>query len=396
MKVLITSDTYLPLTGGAEIHVSNLIKNLKAKGHQVFLLTNTLGDSSEIYSKDILRIPWQRNYFTILKAIFKATKSIDIIHSHYCYRLAFFAGLMAKFRRKPFFVTLHGLGILNHPGTVWYYQAMHSLYRYVSLKLADKVISTSQDLAGFAYKYISPKKVIIISNGVDFRLFSQERDSEEIENLRKKYQDKKIILSVRRLNPKNGIQYLIETMPYILSQDKNIKYLIIGQGRLEKQIRKRITELNLNNYVEMLGEIPNEKIYQYMTIANVVVFPSTAESTSIACLEAMACAKPIVASKVGGLIELLGENNERGILIKLFDWGKSSYDAPPIDQVSKEKYQLLARVILKVLEDEKLAQEISSKAQKYVKENHDWEIITDKIIDVYKLGIYKKKTFSRP
>jgi len=369
-----TADTYLPRIGGAEIHVANLRQKLIERGHQVKLLTTEPGNNEQ----EIIRIPWKRNYFELLSRFWRLSSDVDLIHSHYCYRLAFFVGIIAKLRRKPFIITLHGYGILNHPGTPWYFQLVHSLYRFWSLHFATLIISTSRDLARHAEKYISSKKIVLISNGVDFSKFSQIQDTAR---LRKKYKDAKIILTVRRLTPKCGIQYLVEAMPHILRQEPSAYYIMIGDGVLREEIKKRIQILGIKDKVEMLGTVPNENVLEYLAFADVVVFPSTAESTSIACIEAMAMGKPIVASRVGGLIELLGEN-ERGLLVKMFDWETCNYEAPLISEIPNERYEALAQGIITILKDRDLANKLGSRAKEYAK-HFDWEQITIATENVY-------------
>ena len=188
-------------------------------------------------------------------------------------------------------------------------------------------------------------------------------------------------MTVRRLVEKNGIHFLVEAMPYIIKQIPNIKYVIVGDGRMREFLQKRINDLGINNYIDLVGMIDNQMVPQYLKIADVVVFPSTAESSSLACAEAMAMGNAmVVASNVGGLVELLGKDQSRGKLVKLVDWQGSNYNAPL--ELFKDRYIDLANVIVNCIDQKDY--NIINAAQKYAKTRLSWKVITKKIIEVYK------------
>lgn len=375
-----TSETYLPRFGGAEIHVDNLIKNLKQKKHDILLFTNEEGGENT----GVIRLEWKKkNLFKIWKILWKESPDVDIIHCHYSYRLAAICSVIGRLRGIPVVITLHGMGILNHPDTIFIYQLAHSLYRYTSLKLSTRIISTSEDLAKFAYKYINKDKVSIIMNGFDEYLFN--RNVSISKDLLNKNDKNKIIVTVRRLVPKNGVHYLIEAMPYIIEKIPNVKYIIIGDGPMKEYIKDRIQKLGIGGYVDIIGELPSKEIPEYLKLSDVVIFPSTAESSSIACAEAMAVGCSIVASRVGGLVELLGKNEERGRFVRLVDWEDSDYGAPI--EIGNDKYRELADVVITSVLDKK--KEKLNNALIYAETNLSWESISDQTINLYNKVIKK-------
>lgn len=377
MKVLLTCESYLPRVGGAEIHVKNLFERLIDDRHDSSLLTNERGlDLDKVY-----RVAWsRRNSLKLVRTLWMLSKGRDIIHSHYCHRLAFIAGMIGKIRRIPVVITLHGMGILDHPGAPFWGRMSHSFYRFWSLQLCTYVISTSEDLAQVADKYISRKKITVILNGYDSDLFPfSSRTKTDVTD---SYSSRKIILTVRRLVPKNGLHYLVEAMPYILKEIPEAHYLLAGDGNMRSYVEKRIEEMGLSNSITLLGMINNHEVPKYIDEADVVVFPSTAESSSIACAEAMGAGKIVVASRVGGLIELLGEKEERGYLVNLVPWVSSNYDAPLT--LPKENYQNLAIAIVKAfsLSEENLQKKVQ--ASKFAQRELSWNAIYEKTLLVYK------------
>lgn len=378
MKILMTSETCFPSVGGAEVHLHNLYTRMQILGHHVVLITNDLHpDSEEI---NIIRIPWSgRSMVKILLRIWKESEGSSLIHSHYAHRLAMLSGIVGRLKGIPVVVTLHGMGILDLPNSGIVARIKHSIYRYAALKLCTHVISTSEDLALVADRYIRRDKLTVIMNGYDAKKF-YELESSEVLN-KANLSGKRIIMTVRRLVAKNGPHYLIESLPFILSQVPNVHYVVVGDGRLRKSMEDRVQELGLIDKVTFVGMVDNTQVAQYLSIADVVVFPSTAESSSIACAEAMGMRKMIVASRVGGLVELLGAEEERGYLVDLVPWSSSNYGAPKtLPEVS---YHNLADGIVAALQSDKKNEEIRTRASNYAKGELSWESILDKTISVY-------------
>jgi glycosyltransferase involved in cell wall biosynthesis len=372
MKILMTSETYIPRVGGAEVHVMNLLSKLRALGHEITLITN----EPSIVQDSIIRIPWKKSsFFFISYTLWKESKGCDLIHAHYCHRLAFFSSIIGIIRNIPVVITEHGMGILDHPHTKIHNRIVHSFYRYMSLHLATKIISTSQDLADIAYRYVPEDKVAIIMNGYDNTLFKPDSSTEVSSHNSR-------MVTVRRLVPKNGIQYLIEAMPYLLKINPFVHCTVVGDGPLRAKIEKRIMELQLGEAVTLVGMQPNDVVVEYLKKANAIVFPSTAESSSIACAEAMGMKKIVIASKVGGLIELLGRGEERGLLVSLVPWEHSSYDAPL--ELPKEKYELLAQRIAEGLLDNTVNESRRQKAYEYAQHELSWDAVIKKTVAIYK------------
>jgi len=375
MKILMTSETYLPRIGGGEIHVKNLFERLNENGNQVTLITHDEGPKMS----GVIRIPWRRSNLSLLLSKFwKNSKGTDIIHAHYCHRLAFFATVIGKIRGVPTVVTLHGMGLLDAPGASRWGSFSHRIYRYWSLKLATYVISTSEDLAVVADRFISRKKMGVILNGYDASLFSTKKITEDPSDS----SVKKIILSVRRLVPKNGLHYLVEALPYVLAERPDIHYVAAGDGTLGEHIKDRVAQLGLTQHVTFLGMVDNDRVHEALAEADVVVFPSTAESSSIACAEAMGMGKLVVASRVGGLVELVGTHEERGYLVDIVPWTGSNYDAPLTLPV--QSYKNLADGIIKALNDSSDNNEKRNRAEIFAKKELSWDSIYKRTLDVYK------------
>lgn len=387
MRILIVSDTYLPLVGGAEVHVAELVRNLRQLGHDVRLfVTEERAVPGEV---GVTRIKWHRNFGEVFRGLWKLTSEFkpEVIAAHYSYRLAAIAGVVARLRRIPMTVTLHGMGTLPEPHAGLKSRLQVNLYRHVSLATATHVIATSQDMLD-AVPWVT-SKTTIISNGADADNFNPAKllSNPAVDAIRARVGSRPIILTVRRLNPKCGIQYLVEAMPEVVRRHPDVLYLMVGTGRLDDSLRARIKELGLERNIEMVGLVQNPEVPKWMAVSDVVVFPSTAESTSISCIEAMLMAKPVVASAVGGLIELLGRDGVRGCLVKLVDWEHSDYEAPEVSAIPKERFSALANAVSDLLDDKMGCQRMGKAAREYALVNCTWKVVTERTVEIYRAAI---------
>jgi len=375
MKILMTSDTYLPSIGGGEYHVYYLAREIKGMGHEVTLFTTQKGECDDDKEMDVHRMQYKgiKSVFPLFKAIWKLSKNVDLIHAHYSYRLSFIAASVAFLRFKPFVVTQHGLGLLPEAGAKFPYTLAFKLWRWWSMKKAKKVISTSDDLSVDIKKLGFGKKIIHIPNGYDSERFKQMGF---IRN------EDPVLLTTRRLVPKTGIQYLIAALPALKVKHPKLKFISIGDGRLKGDLEELAEELGVSSMVEFKGSVPHEKILDYQKRADIVVFPSTAESTSLACIESMALGKIIVASRVGGLIELLGAHEERGYLVPITDSEHCNYEAPM--EIEPKKIARLSDAILNALEDREKAESKAKKAAEYARANYAWSEVAKRTEEVYK------------
>ncbi|MFH1790298.1 MAG: glycosyltransferase family 4 protein [bacterium] len=371
ITVGLITDTFLPQIGGAEVHVKYLARFLN-KSYNIKIYTSTPGES-QYDNIQVVRSKSTGNklfkFFSDFKDLFFFIKSVDLVHAHYTYYLSFISGLLSKALRRPFVVTLHGLGTLDSSVDKNF---IRKIFRFCSFKLSDAVIATSQEMADVAKRFVNIKKIHIVTNGVDTNFFTPE--GKKVEG------DKKIILSVRRLTPKNGVQYLVESAPSIIQRVEDAEIWITCKDKLEKYLRERVKQLNIQKYVKFIGEIDNEKLPNIYNKADVVVFPSSAESTSIACLEAMSCGNAIVASALSVYKEMIGEN-ERGILVELFSRDYSDYNAPMC--ISDERIRKLSDAIVNLCNDSQLRKNCGEKARLYAVQNYDWVVITKQIKDIY-------------
>jgi glycosyltransferase involved in cell wall biosynthesis len=378
LKIGMLVDTYLPVIGGAEIHVLELCRALRTLGHVPIVCTASVpgGDPDED-EFPVTRIPglrysgwttWLRLPFA-LPGLLRVIRQVDVVHCHYTFFMAMLGTWLGHLLGKRTAVTLHGLGTLDSSVGK---SAMMRFFRRASLKWADLVIATSPEMRAVALRFVPDEKIVVISNGVNTSRFAP---------LTKEISSEIVILTMRRLAPKNGVQYLVEAAPAVIAALPQVCFWVAGEGKLEAYIRQRVAELGVEARFRFIGMVPHARTAEYYQKADVVVFPSSAESTSLACLEAMSMEKAIVASNLQAYQDMLGAQ-ERGLLVELFDRVESDYNAPL--NLAPERIQALAQAILKLAGDPVLRQEIGSQARRFVIKEFDWARIADLTCRAYR------------
>jgi len=426
VKIGMLVDTYLPILGGAEIHVLELSRALRQQGFEIAICTavppppppspcladrqamaengggekyfSTAGGKAARSTEKvlplfpgeggaggmgeefpILRLPrllgggWRAvlGILPALPRLIAFIRDVDFVHCHYSFLMAALGTLLCRLLGKPSAVTLHGLGTLDSSVDK---SPLHRLYRFIALKLAGTIIATSEEMRAVALRFSPADRVVVIPNGVNTHAFTPSPKPESTS-------PELVILTMRRLAPKNGVQYLVEAAPEVVAALPQVRFWVAGEGKLESALRKQVKEEKLEEYFCFLGIVPHEQTPEYYHQADIVVFPSSAESTSLACLEAMCCEKAIIASNLSAYKDMLGASGERGALVPLFDREESDYNAPLT--LPPERIHALAQAIISLAGDAKLRTRLGKAARRFAVERYDWSLIATQTVHIY-------------
>jgi glycosyltransferase involved in cell wall biosynthesis len=181
-------------------------------------------------------------------------------------------------------------------------------------KMTDKIVAVSEDVKKDIIRYgkVEPSKIVVIPNGIDTEKFNPKGNFADI---RKEFSIKKGALVagfVGRIVLAKGLEYLIDSIPYIKEECKNIKFLIIGEGSLVERLHEQAKENKVYDYIIFAGG--RRDIPDILSCIDVFVMPSIAEGLPNALLEAMAMGKPIIATEIGGIPEVI-KNGVNGLLV---------------------------------------------------------------------------------
>ena len=249
------------------------------------------------------------------KLIYKAAKKIvinqhiELLHADN----AIPSGLIALFLSKRFKI---GYILYAHGEEIVLYSRFFP-EKYVSpyvYKHAKAVIANSSFTVGLLKKIgVKDKNIHLIHPGVDVEHFKPDLDTSE---LRKKYNlsNKKIIVTISRLQERKGQDYVICAMPFILKEIANAHYLIVGDGEERERLEKLVKDLSLEDKVTFVGFVSEEELPYYYNLADVFILANRITSTNdvegfgMVFIEANACEKPVIGGKTGGAIDAIIEN----------------------------------------------------------------------------------------
>lgn len=221
-------------------------------------------------------------------------------------------------------------------------------------KYVDYMFCVSQDNAKKIERRYSTK-VKVIPNGVDTKKFKPIQSKRD--ELRKKYDimDKKVLISVGRVVGWKGFQLVIESLLHL----EEFYYVLIGDGDYLQELKELAKKLGVEKRVLFLGAIQNKELPNYLNLADIFIQPSIGhEAFGITIVEAMACGLPVVASRNGGIVDIVVD----GKVGYLFEIGN-------IEQMSslvKESYSNKT--------------ELSLNALQHVKSNFTWKSSVKKLL----------------
>ena len=334
MKILLISPT-LEGIGGVAQHSRDLIKFLQESNHHVDIIS----------SENIPTIPIKKlkNPSFLLSSFFKTKfmKHYDIVHAQHP-----IAALAMKNITGKKILTIHGIyseqiKILHGKSS----STFSNKYEKNALTWTDAI--TAGSLEAFNHYKKLASNVFFIPNGINIKSLPSKIDT--------RYS--KQIIFAGRLSKEKGIHTVIKSAKNL---PKDINLIIIGDGPEKSFVVESIK--NCQN-IHYLGYQPKEKTIPLIRGSKLLIQPSIAEGISATLLEAMACNTPIIATNVGGNIELF--SNDRGILIE------------------PENPEELLNHIVSIIDDDEKLEKISKLAFSEV-QNYNWSKIGQKYLDLYK------------
>ena len=214
----------------------------------------------------------------------------------------------------------------------WYFNAQMSakkqkfiaiIERILSIK-TDKIINISQSEydSAIKYKIANKKKMCIIENGIDFKKF--ENSNQFRNEIREKYNIKNeeiLIGVVARVSEQKDPLTTIKAFKLVHDKMQNTKLMYIGSGELENEVIEYAKENQIEKSVIITGW--TNETQKYIPAIDIAILPSKWEGFGLVIIEYMACKKPIVASKVGGIADII-KDEQNGYLIEIGDYEKLS------------------------------------------------------------------------
>jgi glycosyltransferase involved in cell wall biosynthesis len=233
--------------------------------------------------------------------------------------------------------------------------------KWVLERWVDGIIAVSEAAAKELSTVDLPKHVI--PGGVDCEHWHPDPVARERIRSFLGYQKDDIVVGVlSRMVPSKGWMSLPKIAARVVRLLPKARFLAIGDGPLRLQLERQIEELNIRNFVITLGFRPWWETPEYLNAMDIFVFPSYIEACGLALLEAMACAKAVVARANAGSREAITDG-ETGYLI-----------------ASDEE---LFQKLIMLAQDKELRDRIGANARSYVQGRYSWKVTTQRTIEAY-------------
>lgn len=373
--------------GGAQRYVFDLATNLPPDRFDAAVITGGKGPLAEKLARAgirVIELPILQKGSGLLPALFSLRniqvffklisvfrrEKPDIIHLNSS-KIGGIGAAAARLYRitsnqLPVIIfTAHGWPFLE-PRPHWQ-KGLIFFFTWLGSVLQDVIIAINTHDFEVGKKFIPRRKLHLIFNGLGaFKLLAREQARGFFSKFTQKEisPDSMVIGAISEYNANKGIEYLLDAVQRVRRALPEIKLtvLIMGEGRAKNKLERRIKSLALEDSVKLTGFIP--EVRQYLKGLDLLVLPSLKEGLPYAVMEAMVAGVPVVATKVGGLPDLVTD-------------GQEGYLVPPADEAA------LAEALARVMTDLNTGRVMAKRAASKIREKFSLETMIRQTASIY-------------
>jgi L-malate glycosyltransferase len=363
--------TVYPTYGGSGIVGSELGKELAERGHTVHFISSSLptrltelNERVRFHEVEMMSYPlFEHQPYTLALATKMAkvaeSENLDLLHVHYAIPHSISAILARESlkpkRYLPVITTLHGTDIT----LVGADRSYLPITRY-GIVQSDGVTAISHYLKEATKEIFQFDEIEVIPNFICQSDYSRHPVTELRASLAP--QGEPLLVHVSNFRPVKRPADCVEILARVLKKGINTRLVMVGDGSERTNVEHRARCLGVYDNCVFVGKQP--KIVDYLSAADVLLLPSEQESFGLAALEAMACEVSVIASRVGGVPEVVTDG-ETGFLSEVGD----------VDKMAEDAAQLLT--------DTELRREMGKRARESAVSRYRTDIVIPQYIDFY-------------
>lgn len=352
--------------GGAEVHLFYVCRELAEQGYHIFVISPTSKISSRASEKHIpfVRIYiklWPKPFATlsyIVKSFvesYRLKQQIEIVHAHMAAYPMVAAFMSSLITHKPYIVSCQGSDV-----RISSRKFLHRIFRIPFLHHARKIATVSNEMAEILkQKFGIPEcHIVVVGTGYDEEIVAELKNANSHAEIRRGMH----IINVAYMRPEKNHRILLESFATLTGSIKGVRLSLVGDGPLREELEKFCKQQGIHD-VEFLGELPYREVLKQVANSDIFILTSLEEGMPNAIIEALALGKPVIATAVGGIPEVV-KDGVNGILV------------PP------KSTEHIAKALERLLSDSELRRKLGEAAAESVKD-YTWSKIAEKYERIY-------------
>jgi len=391
VRVLVTIfEELVPLSGGGTPRISNIIKALTRREHEVYVASSLgvrkedaidemgcvdlvpLLKVSRLSSNKMIKYLYAHplNIWRVVKYARKIKPDLIISHN----TIGGFAALLAKRSQKDCLVVLDLTDLLfeyledYHPGG-WMrlIQLQGKRLERKSIRESDKIVTVSNSMRNILLTYgAQPENVEVVCDGVDTKIFKRTDEGKLRSEFGKNARD--IVIFQGVVDPQDNPQIILDAAKEVVKKHRQTMFCIIGGGTALPPLKQKIARDNLAGYFYFSGWVKQEEVARYISASDIglVILPDSLSARGRVTLkefEYWACGVPVIVPRLPALEEVVEE-------------GKTGLFYQPGD------FESLAEKITLLIENKDLRKKMGEKGMEVVKEKFEWERLTNRYVEI--------------
>jgi len=389
VRVLVTIfEELVPLSGGGTPRISNIIKALTRRSHEVYVASSIgvrkedaiyemgcvdvapLLKVSRLSSNKMVKYMYAHplNIWRVVRYARRIKPDLIISHN----TIAGFAAIRAKRSQKDCLAVLDLTDLLfeyvedyHSGGWMKLVQVEGKRLERKSISESDKIVTVSNSMRNILLAYGAKlENIEVICDGVDTKIFKRTDEEELRDKFGKDAQN--IVIFQGVIDPQDCPEIILDAAKEVLKKHHRTMFWIIGDGTAVPSLKQRVVEENLAGYFYFSGWVRQKEVARYISVSDIglVILPNSPSARGRVTLkefEYWACGVPVIVPRLPALEEVVEE-------------GKTGFFYEP------ENFKGLAEKINLLIENEELRREVGKRGMKVVKDQYEWEKLADQFV----------------